>query len=465
MESRHVERTVIAAFAAVVLSFVGATCFSERQSGEIQRAALEIHGNAAPSIRHLTAAEAALRRLQLLVHRALEREAGSSKILEINAGRDLLQQELSAYQTLPTFPGEELAWKRAKEADDRFEANLSGIIAAIGDDDLPMALRLESRLDGSSEELARALSQDIEVNVAAAGRLAAVVQTSRRRGIILALALDGVGVLLAIAAAMWSLGVARAHARAVQACNDMAERRAEELDQFAGRMAHDVRTPLSVMGLSLATAQRFGGEDPRFHRAIKRAASGLQQANVIIEALLDFARAGARADPEASALPSEAAEGAAVSFCTRAEQVQADIMVHAASRARVACPPGLLENAVGNLVNNALTYVEGRDKRTITIATIDEGPAVKISVTDTGPGLSAGTDAAKIFEPHVRGTNARGRGLGLGLATVKKIVDAHGGGVGVSSTADGCVFWFTLPVVPGGTPEQEAHVSSGIVPS
>src|SRR6185437_5287639 len=107
--------------------------------------------------------------------------------------RDLLQQELSAYQTLPTFPGEELAWKRAKEADDRFEANLSGIIAAIGDDDLPMALRLESRLDGSSEELARALSQDIEVNVAAAGRLAAVVQTSRRRGIILALALDGVG--------------------------------------------------------------------------------------------------------------------------------------------------------------------------------------------------------------------------------------------------------------------------------
>ena len=122
---------------------------------------------------------------------------------------------------------------------------------------------------------------------------------------------------------------------------------------------------------------------------------------------------------------------------------------------------GLVEIAIGNLVNNALTYVEGRDKRIVTIATADQGATTKVS----GPGLPSGTDPARIFQPHVRGTNARGRGLGLGLATVKKIVEAHGGHLGVSSSPDGCVFWFTLPVVPSDTPAPGIVHRSAIVAS
>src|SRR5579871_3995204 len=261
MESKHLDRVVVAAFAAVVLSFVSATWFSEHQSAAVERAALSIQRNAAPSIHRLAAARSQLRRLQLLVHRALEDESNPSNVVEISAGRELLDQQLAAYEALPLYPGEESAWRRAKIASDQVERYLSEIVSDLERGDQASARRLEARLDGSIEGLAWTLSQDIEVNVAAADGLAADIQRSRRDGVLWALVLDGIGVLLAAAAAGWSLRVARAHARAVRACSEMAERRAEELDQFAGRMAHDVRTPLAVVGISLSMVDRYGGDE------------------------------------------------------------------------------------------------------------------------------------------------------------------------------------------------------------
>lgn len=454
MESRHVERTIVVAFAAVVISFVGATVFSERQSAEVERAALSIHGNAAPSIHRLAAARGELRHLQLLVHRALDEESRPAMVPEISAGRELLDQQLDAYRALPLYPGEEAAWQRAQGAVGQLEGNISQILAALERDDLRSARQLEARFDGLIEALAATLSRDIDVNVAAAAKLAGDIQHSRRQGITWSLVLDGLGVLLAIAAAAWALRVARAHARAVQACNEMAERRAGELDQFAGRMAHDVRSPLSVIGISLSTAARYGGDDARFRRAMGRARDAFQQTQTMIEALLDFARAGARPDPGARASVSKAAEGVAVNMCTRAEEVDAELLVRAGSRTPVACAAGLLEIAISNLVNNALTYVQGRQRRIVEIQTIDDGPLVKVAVSDTGPGLPAGTDTSAIFEPTVRGANALGRGLGLGLATVKKVVEAHGGRVGVSSSSEGCMFWFTLPSISVAAPAR-----------
>jgi signal transduction histidine kinase len=465
MESKRVERVVVIAFAAVVVSFVSATWFSERQSAEIQRAALSIEGNAAPSIRHLATAAAELRHLQLLVHRALEQESGASAILEIDAKRARLEQQLAAYESLPVFPGEDASWRQAKSAVNRLDGDLFQIVEALDRGDHRSGPQLESRLESSSEALSLALSRDTDLNVAAAAALAEAIQTSRRHGIVWAVVLDCLGVLLAVAAAAWSLRVGRAYGRAIKANTEMAERRAEELDQFAGRMAHDVRTPLSVVGLSLRMIDRHGGEDPRFRRAVNRATAAFQQVQRMIEALFDFAHAGAHPDPAARASISGAADRVAVNVSTRAEEVGAKIVLDVRSRALVACSGGLIESAIGNLVNNALTYVEGRDKRVVTIATADQGPTVNVSVSDTGPGFPSGTDPGAIFEPHIRGKNARGRGLGLGLATVKKIVEAHGGRVGVSSSPDGCLFWFSLPILRSDSPAQAQLQQPTAVPS
>ncbi|HVT09897.1 MAG TPA: HAMP domain-containing sensor histidine kinase, partial [Polyangia bacterium] len=165
----------------------------------------------------------------------------------------------------------------------------------------------------------------------------------------------------------------------------------------------------------------------------------------VVEALLDFARAGARPAPGATASPADVAEEVATLMRARAAQVGAEVDVQIACRARVACSAGVLSSAVGNLVGNALTYVEGAAERQVTVAVESQGDDVRITVADTGPGLPPGLDPATLFQPYVRGPQARGRGLGLGLSTVSRIVEAHGGRVGVDSSARGCRFWLALP--------------------
>jgi signal transduction histidine kinase len=70
---------------------------------------------------------------------------------------------------------------------------------------------------------------------------------------------------------------------------------------------------------------------------------------------------------------------------------------------------------------------------------------VRFEVDDTGPGIPVEEQAA-VFEPYVRGKGAHVAGLGLGLATVRRLVEANGGRVGVASQPGrGARFWFTLP--------------------
>lgn len=213
MEARHVERALIGAFAAVVLSFVTATWLSERRTGIVERDALSIQQNAAPSIRRLATARGELRRIQLLVHRALDQDSKRARTTEIDAGRELLGEEIGAYQILPTYPGEQAAWQRAKVALEGVDTDLSSLISALERDDLPAAKAVERHLDRSSEDAALALSRDIDVNVAAAAGLAAGIEKSRLQGVFWAVILDGAGVLLAIGAAILALRVSLAFAR------------------------------------------------------------------------------------------------------------------------------------------------------------------------------------------------------------------------------------------------------------
>ena len=73
---------------------------------------------------------------------------------------------------------------------------------------------------------------------------------------------------------------------------------------------------------------------------------------------------------------------------------------------------------------------------------------------DTGPGLSPEL-VKQAFDPYVRGTRTTEPGLGLGLATVRRLVDGHDGRYGVSSQlGEGALFWFELPAEHA-TPLQE----------
>jgi signal transduction histidine kinase len=89
------------------------------------------------------------------------------------------------------------------------------------------------------------------------------------------------------------------------------------------------------------------------------------------------------------------------------------------------------------------------------VRVIEVSNVVRTEVEDTGPGVPAGLEQS-IFEPYVRGPDSGTAGLGLGLATVKKLAEGHGGSVGVVNvSAGGALFWFTLP--SGGHELREAE--------
>lgn len=103
-----------------------------------------------------------------------------------------------------------------------------------------------------------------------------------------------------------------------------------------------------------------------------------------------------------------------------------------------------IERVVANLLHNALKYTP--EDASIIVALASHPHSVRITVTDGGPGMTP-DDSAIVFERYQRAATSTGSdGAGLGLYISKKIVEAHGGTIGVTSTCGvGSQFFIELP--------------------
>jgi signal transduction histidine kinase len=168
----------------------------------------------------------------------------------------------------------------------------------------------------------------------------------------------------------------------------------------------------------------------------------------LVDDLLAFARAGGPIDRSgrASTLSSARATLEEVEALARANAISLGIDPGAEDFV-VACPSGVLTSLVSNLVHNAIKYMGTAQERCVVVRTHRVGRGARVEVEDTGPGLPAGAEG-QVFEPYVRADRTGQPGLGLGLATVKRLAEGYGGHVGVRSGPNGCVFWFELPLAP-----------------
>jgi signal transduction histidine kinase len=106
-----------------------------------------------------------------------------------------------------------------------------------------------------------------------------------------------------------------------------------------------------------------------------------------------------------------------------------------------------IQQVISNLVGNAIKF--SPEGSVITIGAQERPGAVRISVTDTGPGIRP-EELPRIFERYWQGKGRESGGLGLGLAIAKAIVEAHGGCIGVSSVPGaGTTFYFDVPLLAG----------------
>ncbi|MBL0891651.1 MAG: ATP-binding protein, partial [Gemmatimonadaceae bacterium] len=108
------------------------------------------------------------------------------------------------------------------------------------------------------------------------------------------------------------------------------------------------------------------------------------------------------------------------------------------------CDRQRLQQVLSNLLGNAVRFTPAGGR--IVLAATMHDDAVRVSVSDTGPGV-APEDVPRLFERYWQAPRLLRAGSGLGLYIAKGIVEAHGGDIGVDSEpGKGAMFWFTLPV-------------------
>jgi len=223
-----------------------------------------------------------------------------------------------------------------------------------------------------------------------------------------------------------------------------------ELEQFAYAVSHDMRQPLRMVTsyLSLIENALTGQLNEETQQFIDFAVNGAKRMDAMILSLLEYSRVG-RVFEAKTRLSSQASLDEALAFlnpelsaCGGAIKVTGDWPELFASRDE-------LTRLLQNLIGNALKYHDENQPPQVDVhGTISAG-SLRVEVRDQGIGIEP-SQRDRLFKVFSR-LQARSRfdGTGVGLALCRKIVEHHGGTIGVESAGEGqgCVFWFELPIV------------------
>jgi two-component system phosphate regulon sensor histidine kinase PhoR len=221
---------------------------------------------------------------------------------------------------------------------------------------------------------------------------------------------------------------------------------------FVANVSHELRTPVtSVKGFAEALldgAVKDPGKAERFLKIIVRQASQLES---IIRDLLELSRLdehiGQTLDRQETRIAGILKH--AVELCqARADERGVALSVSCGPELTAKVHAGLIEQALVNLIDNGIKYGVNGGSGRVEIEAVREGPALRVSVRDHGPGIEH-RHLGRLFERFYRVDKGRSRelgGTGLGLAIVKHIVLIHDGTVGVESEpGKGSVFTVRLP--------------------
>ncbi|MBR9988127.1 MAG: HAMP domain-containing histidine kinase [Gemmatimonadetes bacterium] len=230
---------------------------------------------------------------------------------------------------------------------------------------------------------------------------------------------------------------------------DDARDAADAREEVLKIVSHDLRNPLSTIGMAAEMILETGDETAQA-RSVTIIRRTTDRMNRMVQDLLDVAKL------ETGRLAIEVEDTAVAVLVEEAVETLAPLAAEKGLTLTTVLDPNLpgicvdrgrILQVFSNLVGNAIKFTPGGGQ--ITLYARPEADGVRFAVIDTGGGIPP-DQLQRIFGRFWQAKASDRRGLGLGLTIAKSIVEAHGGRIGVESRpGEGAEFWFTVPATAG----------------
>ncbi len=236
--------------------------------------------------------------------------------------------------------------------------------------------------------------------------------------------------------------------------------RSTALGRLAAAVAHEIRNPLNFINLSIDHVRgKLGPEEERrradFERILTGVKDEISRLNRLVVEFLSFGKP-MKLDTRPCSLERVLREVAALVDHKARDQGVALAVLSEPELPEIVADAELLKTCFLNLMINAADAMPAGGSLTVSLArgVADGNDALVVTVRDTGHGMSP-EEIAAAFEPYF---STKDTGLGLGLALTRKIVEDHGGKIGLESEPGrGTTARITLPLLPHPAAVQETQ--------